>query len=260
MFTSHPLLPRKVLEDALTEEFMRKMCSAVTSKKEKLFCDTLKRIINNQTPEVELSESEVRPDSQTAEDVQVTPSCSQETLDHLEKFIQSLNHKKVGEMTECKKCGVCGTSHDDEIVLASCTHSFCKQCFLSMRSSQDDSTCQCNASIGEWVTCKVNDLHNRCLRPQNKEKVKCGQKSNKKKGRKVDEMDWIVRGAHLVSGAKLRAIISLITKWLKEQPETKVIIYTQFLGMAQVLRQACEAKRWKSASVRGSQFCLLFKS
>ncbi|KAG5304769.1 DNA repair helicase RAD5,16, SNF2 family helicase [Histoplasma capsulatum G186AR] len=64
-------------------------------------------------------------------------------------------------------------------------------------------------------------------------------------------MNWVACVGHLMPGAKLTAISSCLVNWFKNSVETKVVIFTQFLGMAHVLGSMCQENRWGHLSLTG---------
>jgi SNF2 family DNA or RNA helicase len=83
----------------------------------------------------------------------------------------------------------------------------------------------------------------------------------KKKGRKEtgdsdsdsepEDVDWIeLPGAPLPS-AKTSAAKACILNWLDKAPETKIIIYTQFLDMIRILQKMCTIEGWGFVTFTG---------
>ena len=66
-----------------------------------------------------------------------------------------------------------------------------------------------------------------------------------------EDVDWIgFPGAPLPS-AKTSATKACILNWLKQAPEAKIIIYTQFLDMIRILQKMCKIERWGFVTFTG---------
>lgn len=55
----------------------------------------------------------------------------------------------------------------------------------------------------------------------------------------------------VLPSAKTRAIKAQLLVWMEEDPDAKIIIYTQFLGMVDILGRMCESEGWGYAKFTG---------
>ncbi|QDS73153.1 hypothetical protein FKW77_001974 [Venturia effusa] len=67
--------------------------------------------------------------------------------------------------------------------------------------------------------------------------------------------DWIdlADGNDILPSAKTLAIKAQIINWLQEDPNMKIIIYTQFMDMIRILSKVCSAEKWKYATYHGGK-------
>ncbi|TLD37757.1 putative serine/threonine-protein phosphatase [Venturia nashicola] len=82
-------------------------------------------------------------------------------------------------------------------------------------------------------------------------------KKNKKKRPMFVEKakDWIdlADGNDILPSAKTLAIKAQIINWLQEDPQMKIIIYTQFMAMIRILSKVCSAEKWKFSTYHGGK-------
>jgi SNF2 family DNA or RNA helicase len=78
-----------------------------------------------------------------------------------------------------------------------------------------------------------------------------------RKGKKAKEKtkDWIdlAPGNDILPSSKTLAIKAQIINWVQEDPEVKIIIYTQFLDMIRILSKVCSAEKWSYALYHGGK-------
>ena len=55
----------------------------------------------------------------------------------------------------------------------------------------------------------------------------------------------------MLQSAKTKAATALIAEWLVEDPSSKIIIFTQFIGMLKVMSRICLEKEWGHALFHG---------
>lgn len=67
------------------------------------------------------------------------------------------------------------------------------------------------------------------------------------------EQDWISEFGRSMPGAKFDAITSQVKKWLEEDNTAKIVIFTQYVSSARILKYLCEDNNWKYSQVRFSK-------
>jgi SNF2 family DNA or RNA helicase len=66
-----------------------------------------------------------------------------------------------------------------------------------------------------------------------------------------EDVDWIELSGAPLPSAKTSATKACILNWLKKAPETKIIIYTQFLDMIRILQKMCTIEGWGFVTFTG---------
>ncbi|KAE9984365.1 hypothetical protein EG328_008851 [Venturia inaequalis] len=82
------------------------------------------------------------------------------------------------------------------------------------------------------------------------------RKNKKKRPMFVEKAkDWIdlANGNDILPSAKTLAIKAQIINWLQENPQMKIIIYTQFMDMIRILSKVCSAEKWRYSTYHGGK-------
>lgn len=64
-------------------------------------------------------------------------------------------------------------------------------------------------------------------------------------------MEWVVYKNKLVMSAKTTAVQEQVEQWLGEEPDKKIIIFSQFHMIMKILERVCEKKQWKYCTYNG---------
>jgi SNF2 family DNA or RNA helicase len=191
------------------------------------------------------------------------------------------NYEKFLRMN-CPRCESLPT--EEAFVVTSCLHVYCEGCFDEL-PNQDGKTdtiarvcTSCEASIQEagysgdspkdspkkGSPKKSSPKKRKQSNPKGKGKdafKKRPQKSFKKQvllrdpsddewdEPSEDEGDWISRIGDRMPSAKITAVRGLISEWVKEDEEVKIVVFVQFLKTVQLLQLMCEKEGWKYAVV-----------
>ena len=148
------------------------------------------------------------------------------------------------------KCHSCGDPPENAIV-TSCLHVYCEECLqvLANRAGAEDQNETACLACGvtytgaepcddlkelEWDDSWVlNDIA-----------------SCKKRSKKFN-MEWVFHKDTLVMSAKITAVQRQVEEWLLEEPDKKIIIFSQFHMIMQVLEIVCQKKKWKYCTYNG---------
>ncbi|KAF2265794.1 hypothetical protein CC78DRAFT_514734 [Lojkania enalia] len=161
------------------------------------------------------------------------------------------NWEKVKEKARCKKCD----RRPKNPWLTNCSHIYCLQCyeqrFLEAAERETELwTCGCGKTVRFCHPCNPDgeledsqDSSPRTRSKASKRKVQPGQET-------VHE-DWLSLGGSILPSTKTIAIKAQILNWIEENKDVKVIIYTQFLAMIQILDKACDEEGWQSEQYHG---------
>ena len=149
------------------------------------------------------------------------------------KYLKDLKKRsKWQELRVATLCQACGGSPEDPYV-TSCYHIFCKECLNELAyqaaiQGHDQTTCgKCGEIFTQSMSCgglkelEVRDLSNSVFQP-NKDKTPV-QKPFKLSMEYVDSKDG------LVLSSKMIAVRDQLHTWLQEEPDGKIIVFTEWL-------------------------------
>ena len=148
------------------------------------------------------------------------------------------------------KCQSCGEPPERAIV-TSCLHIYCQECLegLALEASardQNETTClACGVTFRGAESCdglKELEWDDSWLLKDDT--------SRKKRSNQVN-MEWVFYQDTLVMSAKVTAVKKQVENWLKEGPHEKIIIFSQFHMIMQVLEKVCQKKKWKYCTYNG---------
>lgn len=184
------------------------------------------------------------------------------------------------ERTNCPRCSM----FPIQAVITSCKHMYCDECFCALTNETSEGEkpiCQkCTTPIEAAAHCgSVDDIQieipppeptpraNKQRKKQSLPKSKYTQgrfglfaavrRRNSVKGGSLDDeddgelKDWIPEAAMQMPGAKILAVRNHITKWIADNPEVKVVIFTQFLDFVRIISDMCRKEGWQSVSFTG---------
>lgn len=64
--------------------------------------------------------------------------------------------------------------------------------------------------------------------------------------------NWVEMVGEVLPSAKTRAFKTRVKMWFEEEPNEKIIVFTQFLPMARILERVCESEGWGCIKYIGS--------
>lgn len=174
--------------------------------------------------------------------------------------------------TTCPSCG----SVPVDACVTSCMHLYCEECLLHLgQSAQEQGNTQrictsCGEEILETAHCgSVEDLNIDSTSPssqlnQGNKKSRPTKNKGQKRKRSLghhddpddsdDEFDWIPIAAHIMPSAKLTAMTEILAQWINEDPETKIVVFTQFQAVIRIISAICQREEWGYTSVRMTTF------
>ena len=171
----------------------------------------------------------------------------------LGRYLKSLKSKSNwAELRSRTQCYYCGEPPENAIV-TSCLHVYCRECLQGMANSasakdHDATTClECGVVYTGAESCaglKEMEWNDNWLLNQTI--------SRKSRPKKVN-MEWVSFESKLVMSAKTTAVQLQVEQWLEEEPDKKIIIFSQFY-MAMEILEVCFAQknwRWRFCSYSG---------
>jgi hypothetical protein len=168
------------------------------------------------------------------------------------------------ELTACPHCRDI-IEEGKPFVVTSCHHMYCKGCFDELPDQDgriDTVTRVCRSCKVPIEQAGYSDCQAR-KRKQSTPK-KAGKIGMPKRSRMTfkerlqldkaakdewdepseEEADWISRIQDGMPSAKLTAIQDLVTNWIQEDKDVKIVIYAQYLNTIRLLQFLCDEKGW----------------
>jgi hypothetical protein len=215
----------------------------------------------------------------------------EELVKQFHKFITELHENgQWDERLRRTSCAHCEITPIGPIV-TSCMHLYCEECYYvlknSLASADGKPVCQiCTSPIAEAAYCGTaenivlneptvasssSQNNTRKTKPSSRKKssgmfgnrmlVTSAQRSrmrqnNDEQQNEDDETDWILASQGEMPGAKIAKIRELIANWIREDPEVKVVVFTQFLDFVRIFSFICLKEGWLHCRVS----VLLFQS
>ncbi|MCJ1435588.1 hypothetical protein MMC27_004962 [Xylographa pallens] len=79
-----------------------------------------------------------------------------------------------------------------------------------------------------------------------------GQEKRAPRRRNADEdMKWLEFEGSILPSAKTAALVAQIEEWLKQEPKSKIIVFTQFQMMIKIIGRMCTSRGWDHCSYHG---------
>ncbi|OCL08694.1 hypothetical protein AOQ84DRAFT_35896 [Glonium stellatum] len=172
--------------------------------------------------------------------------------------------KKWEEIKERAQCGKC--RENPKIPWAtSCHHIYCRECLENLQleaAERERDAASCLVCGNTFTFCQKCDED-----PENPESQDLDGPQNgssnvaKKKGKKGQRVrpeketisnDWIELNGSVLPSAKTLAIKAQILNWMAEDPNVKIIVYTQFLAMIRILVKICGQEDWSYCEYHGN--------
>lgn len=280
MFVSHPLLTQRFLETVLNQcviEGLKVMAQAegVAETPSKIIIDLILVVADKVAPRPRLPGdfSELR-------------TIYYEYVEHIRKNegkYQSFMRRICPLCEEIVK-------GEEAFVVTSCHHLYCKGCFDKLPDQNENAdtairVCKsCNQPIEEagYSDDSPKDSPKKGSPKKGSPKKgspkkrkqstpkKTGKEPFKKRSQKAisqqvllrdpsddewdepseDEVDWVSRIGDRMLSAKTTAVRDLVSNWLKEDENVKIVIFVQFLKTIRLLQFMCEEECWEYATVR----------
>nr|KMM65811.1 hypothetical protein CPAG_02154 [Coccidioides posadasii RMSCC 3488] len=247
MFTSHLLLSQKVLQDILTDNLMKELRSYVGGDVQ---ADDLKiiHLFDNLLSEKPLP---TLADVLGAKNAVANPrTLSQEDI--LNRYRTLLNSADCS--ADVKKCARCKSSPYIAYI-ASCMHIYCHACITIVWRDRNRVKCSCSLEVHEFTFCDaIPALYHSIMEGEDPcdDQSSTNKAGSKEKPEEMGSKNWTSLAGHLMPSAKLTSVRSCVAAWLANDPETKVTIFTQFLGMVEILSSMCVVEGWGHTTLTGN--------
>lgn len=168
------------------------------------------------------------------------------------KYLRGLKKKsKLKNLTLCHKCG---EPPADPLVTNS-LHVYCTECLSHMayeasENDMDGTPClKCSTAYNECESCEglkeldVPDLSASIFQD--------GKEQAPKKGKFKLNMNWVDSNDDILLSTKPVAVVAQLERWIAEDPESKIIVFTEWHMVMHVLGRMCQQKRWNCCHYNG---------
>lgn len=173
------------------------------------------------------------------------------------KYLRALrNGFKWAELQTRSLCHKCGAPPEEPWV-TSCMHVYCKECLENMsyeaaKKNEDRVACRACATVFTGASeCSGLDE----LEFTEKSTSSLADDSPRKRRQRLNNQEkslrWIEMSGSLLPSAKTLAIKAQILNWIAESPKEKIIIFSQFHGMIQILGRICTDEGWDYCQYHG---------
>ncbi|KAH7063453.1 SNF2 family N-terminal domain-containing protein [Macrophomina phaseolina] len=186
------------------------------------------------------------------------------------KYLKDLRTgERWEELRERTLCVVCHENPEEPYVTA-CYHIYCRECLElhqheCAKDGMDYTRCRrcqieytwahpCDEFELDSIISDAEDAEiNATAAPVNRWRKR--MKKNKGKRRRGDDVEitrtWIERHGTVLPSAKTVAIKAQILNWLEDDPACKILVYTQFISMIQILKKICDTEGWSKQEYSG---------
>lgn len=257
--TAHPFLCQETIERFLQIPDVNELWTLAgeeetdsTEMKGKDMASAMKRMIESQERD-RTAEADVAPEPTDA----TVDDAAEQPLTF--KFRKDLRHlKKSQNWPELKNrslCHKCEYPPDDPWV-TSCLHLYCKECLNALHhdaaareeGNREVSYLEYSAVFTESHPCDgLKELEG------DESLLGSGARTTKKRVKKDLNVDikWIDVGGELLPSSKTAAIQVQLKQWLDEEPDKKIIVFSQFHMLLKIVGRICERQKWRHCNYNG---------
>lgn len=174
---------------------------------------------------------------------------------YLESLRKSEAYEAICERTLCSGC-----RHPPlDPHVTSCFHVFCQLCLLDLQTNAarrglDRHRCtECGVYYDDAKACQevlepyvsANEIN------ANSSQDGFGTRSKASK-EKPELENWIQMRGPVLPSAKTIALKARVLSWIEEDPDVKIIVFSQFLPMLRILAKVCQTETWKFEKYTGA--------
>lgn len=207
-----------------------------------------------------LTESEVAPiDQATFDQAHGDLGGSHGLTFHFSRYLDALqNSESFSKCVERTMCVACRQPPNDPLV-TSCYHIYCRQCLEDFQSSaarrgNDRHRCaECGTYYTDAKPCEnILGPFEASHEASSSLQARAGSRSKSKEAKKADTNRWWSLKGEILPSAKTVAFKARVMTWLAEDPNVKIVVYSQFLPMVHILWRICQTERWEVEKYTGA--------
>jgi SNF2 family DNA or RNA helicase len=172
------------------------------------------------------------------------------------KYLRSLKDTGKWEQTIKRSlCHKCGGVPDNPHV-TSCFHVYCKECIEDMlfnAAKTDKEKAMCLACDAEFEHCEPCRGFDEASNKVNSSMSGTpDHRARKSADNDENDLDWLSVKGSILPSAKTLAVKAQIQNWVAEDPEAKIIIFTQFRPMIRILGRMMQEEGWGWSQFHGA--------
>ncbi|KAL8962518.1 MAG: hypothetical protein Q9193_001088 [Seirophora villosa] len=198
-------------------------------------------------------EPDEQPEDQNYHAEQYTPPSAallSKFQDYLRTLISTSDAAEFSKRTTCPRC----ESPPEHAYVTSCMHVYCHECLLAMATiaaaSDERTKCLvCESVYNGTEPCGGMKELNHDIGTG----LAADGNAAKKKRHKApkDLLKWIRRREGVLPSTKSAGVVDQIDRWLTEEPEKKIIVFSQWRMMLQIVEQDCRKQGWGYCTYHG---------
>ncbi|KAJ5807438.1 Helicase C-terminal [Penicillium robsamsonii] len=268
MFVSHPLLAQKFLEAALNKRVIEEL-KAMAQQED--LAETPSEMIISLILSIGAKVAlRPRPPGDFDELRKIY-------YDHMAYIHQHQGRYQELMLKVCPRCDNI-VKEENEFVITSCQHIYCKGCFDELPDQNGDTNTitrvcsSCKISIDEagysHDSPKGSPKKSSPRKRKQSKSEKTAKKVSKPRGSfkeqvllrdlsdewdepSDNEADWVSCIGDRMPSAKTTAVRDLVANWVKEDKDVKIVVFVQFLKTAKILQFMCDQEEWEYALITG---------
>lgn len=173
------------------------------------------------------------------------------------KYLRTLRDgSKWTELQRRSLCHKCGEPPEDPWV-TSCMHLYCKECLNNMsyeaaKRDEDSVACRACATVftGSSACSGLEELG--FVEKSTPSQTEDSPRKRRQRANNAEKpLNWMEISGTLLPSAKTLAIKAQVLNWIAESPKEKIIIFSQFHGMLQILGCICTDEGWDYCQYHG---------
>ncbi|KAI9674520.1 MAG: hypothetical protein M1817_001858 [Caeruleum heppii] len=162
----------------------------------------------------------------------------------LRRILELAQEEAVGDAGQCAVC----LDVPEDPVLTNCRHCYCQGCITDVIQraavTGEQSRCPlCNTEVA------IDDL--KTYQPKVNKRSRSDQNPSWSSEENVNDKHWLELTKDLMPSAKLMALRNQLREWRENRPDDKIIIFSQFTKMLDLVAPMCAEEGWDTCRYQG---------
>ena len=176
-----------------------------------------------------------------------------EFFNYLETLASSGHFQK---MKDRSLCTICKRAPQNPQLMLPCYDLFCRACLETAKEAAkgapDGFSCpKCDEIYEEHVPCVGFDSTMKRIESKYEKVNRRKSRSGTPKDDYNNAMDWLDQPDEVLPSAKTLAVKAQLLNWFEKDPNARVIIFTQFLGLVHIMGKLCQMEDWDYCTYTG---------